>query len=245
MDKLLVVFRRLVGILFQNGQKTKKRFSIEELNDTKRLDTLKKECKICLIDDEPDETKLKVKIKNLEEEGYRLKVLKDLDDFAGFKKAGYNLLILDIQGVGSKYADRSAGWGLLKMIKQDLPHLVVVIYSGSEWSIRQHGEEYKLADDYLVKDIEYVDFRHGINLNIRRAFSFDYHLKVLEQRLTKEDISSENRSAIMKKFENLNGNKKDAAKSIRKMLPRPSDVTLIADGFTILGSVLEIYEKFK
>ncbi len=77
-----------------------------------------------------------------------------IDDFLRKK---YNVLILDIQGVGQNISPQSEGWGILKYLKQANPNLVVIMFTGAEWSITKYKDEASVADDFIGKDLEFLD----------------------------------------------------------------------------------------
>jgi len=227
------------------NRKGRKKYSLSDLNDNITFEKIKKSCKICLIDDEINDVKIKSKTDRLISDGYKLQIMSDIDNFIEFKKNRFNVVILDIQGVGLKYAEKSAGWGVLSMIKQDLPHTVVIIFSGSDSKIREYGEIFKSSDDYITKDTEYVEFRQKINLAIRKAFSYEYHAEILVSRLKKGDIDKDTLKRLNKYLKLIRGNKSQIQYTLNHALAGRADTAIIGDFASAASLLFDVYDKFK
>ena len=145
------------------------------------FDKVKFKARIAFIDDEEI-----THIERLRKDGYNITSFSDIESIDDFVRKKYHVVVLDIQGVGQNIAPKTEGWGILKYLKSDCPNMVVIMYTGAEWSITKYKEEAEQADDFIGKDLEFLDFKSKLDDGIKKAFSLDYHFNIEKKNILKE-----------------------------------------------------------
>ncbi len=117
-------------------------------SDTEKipLERLRSSTPICIIDD--------VEVPaadNLRTYGYNVTVLKDIDNIKAIQ--AYQVILVDIIGVGSKFDRNAEGAAIILEIKKNFPEKFVFAYTGNA---RDGGSRRALAkaDGVIQKDIE-------------------------------------------------------------------------------------------
>lgn len=141
---------------------------------------LKGKAKIAIVDDEEIPH-----IKKLNEDGYTIKEFNDIQNIDEFINWKFNIVVLDIQGIGKELSTNSGGWKILNYIKSVSPHTVVIMFTGADWSIKDHKSDLQLADDFLSKDLEFLDFKMKLDEAIKKCFSYHYHFEIEKKRIQK------------------------------------------------------------
>lgn len=141
---------------------------------------LKGKAKIAIVDDEEIPH-----IKKLNDDGYTIQEFSDIQNIDEFISWKYNIVVLDIQGIGKELSSNSGGWKILNYIKSVSPHTVVIMFTGADWSIKDHKSDLQLADDFLSKDLEFLDFKMKLDEAIKKCFSYHYHFEIEKKRIEK------------------------------------------------------------
>jgi len=214
----------LIDFNFNFGKKDK----LKEI-DNQSFETTKFRAKIAVIDDEEFPH-----MELLTDEGYNVTNFTDIKNIETFISKNYDVLILDIQGVGREIAGSEEGWGVLEYLKRIHPHLVVVVFTGADWSITKYKEKSDLADYIIGKDSEYLTFKMKLDAAIRKALSYDYHIKIFKKELQNLGFESKAVEDIIKKY----GHNKEKTKSkILKKFDGEKAIKVTDDLLGVLSSI--------
>lgn len=215
--------------LFQKKPEPIKEFSNDE------FEKIKFKARIALIDDEEIPH-----VKRLQRDGYNIVDYSDIIEIDDFIRKKYHVVILDIQGVGSTLSEKSEGWGLLKYLKNESPHTIVIMFTGADWSITKYKTLADSADDFLGKDLEFLDFKSKLDAAIRKAFSIRHHFEIEKRIMITEISNAQNISKIEEILFKYGRNREYAMKEVRKVTSNQSVLSSIDSFLSISSSILEL-----
>ncbi|HWR16363.1 MAG TPA: hypothetical protein VN577_16185 [Terriglobales bacterium] len=109
-----------------------------------------------------------------EKDGYTLEKWADVDDLSKLESGYFDLLLLDLQGVGRQQSNEQ-GLGILRHLRQSAPALVIIAYSSADWPLK-YQEFFRLADAVLSKSSDYVDFKRKVDELLQQRFSLGFYL---------------------------------------------------------------------
>lgn len=211
-----------------------KKEPLSKLTETK-FDIVKFKARVAFIDDEE-----LTHVDRLRNEGYNITHFSDIENIDDFIRKEYHVIILDIQGVGKHLTPTKQGWGLLKYIKDEYPHIVVIMFTGADWSITQYKELANMADDFIGKDLEYLDFKSKLDDGIRKAFSFDYHFEIEKRNLISKIGNADTIIEIKKIIDNYGANEIKAMSFLKKKVKDPNALGNLSDLLSIVGAIKNI-----
>ena len=231
---LIAGARGFIRWLF-GSEKEKTKESTEDVSapSTEDLQKIRFRARIAIIDD--DEVPF---VRMLSQNGYNIHHYTDLEDVDEFIRKKYHVVLLDIHGVGGTLAEKSEGWGILRYLKQQCPHLVVVIYSGGQWTMTKHLEEISLADDFLDKDAEFLDFKFKLDENVRKAFSASYHIAIQRKLIRTEIEDIESYLAIYDIIKQKPTDKEGTIRKVRKITKNERVLRYLEDYLLIISDIL-------
>ena len=210
--------------------------SIVELSDVD-FEKSKFKARIALIDDEEIQH-----VKRLQKDGYNIVDYPDIDNIDDFIRKKYHVVILDIQGIGKDLAGQNGGWGLLKYLKAECPHIIVLMFTGADWSITKYKPLVDLADDFLGKDLEFLDFKSKLDSAIRKAFSPKFHFEIEKKKLLKELANAD----TLNKIESIifqHGRKREKAlKEVKAIAPSGDVIKSIENFLSITDKISELFK---
>lgn len=198
-----------------------------------QFEKIKFKARIAVVDDE--EVPL---IEKLQKDGYNITKYNDIVEIDSFIRKKYDVLILDIQGVGKNIAGAKEGWGILNYLKHEHPHLVIIVFTGADWSITKVKELADLADLVIGKDLEYLDFKTRLDVAIKKAFSPNFHFDI-EQKTISKEISNE--ETFNKITDIINKYGKDKGKTLKKVGSLTSNKKVIDSVDSYLSIVSSIF----
>ncbi len=118
------------------------------------------------------------------DDNYSITKWDDVKDLPKLEQGLFDIILLDIQGIGRKISDEQ-GFGVLKHLKKVNPTQIVIAYSDADYSLK-YDEFFKLADDSIDKSKDYLAFKQKIDKFIRVRFSLDYYLDAVHARFPGE-----------------------------------------------------------
>lgn len=186
--------------------------------------------RIAFVDDEEI-----AHVERLRSDGYNIHTASDIENIDDFLRKQYHVVVLDIQGVGQSISPKSEGWGILKYIKNESPNVVVIMYTGAEWSITKYKDEADKADDFIGKDLEFLDFKAKLDNGIRKAFSPEFHFEIERAIISKEITNANTIKEIKNILNNYGGDRKMAISLIQKITSNQT-VLESADKFLSIAS---------
>ena len=182
------------------------------------FDEIRKRGRLLVIDDQefPYETLFS-------RDGYNVNVWRDVEKLTDLDDGKYDLVLLDLQGVGRRDSAEQ-GFGILKYLRRRSPALLIVAYSNADWGLR-YQEFFKLADAVLPKSADYVEFKAKVDDLLRERFSLGFYVsKVLDEAAGYEPdpahLSALTQAAILK------GKPRKLRAHLETILPRDSAVTV-------------------
>lgn len=216
-----------INFNFYNNNK----YSLNELSN-EEIEKAKKNVKLVIVDDEEVPN-----MENLKNDDYNIKILSDIDNIQDFVTKDYKVVILDIQGIGKKITKRSEGWGVLEYLKKEYPHIVIIVFTGADWSITKYKDKADLADFIIGKDSEYLNFKMKIDAAIRKSLSIEFHLKVLKKRLNDGENNKEEIESLIKKY---GKNKEKVEKKLKKISSSEKTIQKVDNTLSIISSIYSI-----
>ena len=219
----------MIAFLKRIYQRSREAEVVNELSASE-LDRAKFKARIAFVDDEE-----LPHTRRLRDDGYNITDFADIDHMDDFIRKKFDVVVLDIQGVGAKLTTNTEGWGLLKYLKNAAPHIVVIVFTGAEWSITKYKEQADLADDFIGKDSEFLDFKTKLDAAIRRAFSPSYHIELELLRIKKSMVEAKDTAAIEQIVRTYSFKRDKAMSAARKV----TNKTEVLQGMDALFSILE------
>lgn len=134
------------------------------------FDEIKKRARLLVIDDESF-----IYLDLFKKHGYSIDQWVDVDDLSRIEHGGFDLILLDVQGVGKRLSPTEQGLGLLRHIRAVNPAQIVIAFSGSDYSLK-YQDFFKLADATLPKSADYVDFQRQVDDLLRARFSMGFYV---------------------------------------------------------------------
>jgi len=160
-----------------------KKESLENIQVPIDLNEIRKRARILFIDDE-DVPQIKILIA----EGFSIEHWKDIENNLNKLESGdYDIIFLDIAGVGERYS-REGAIGILKDIKKCNPAVIVIAFSGQKFDIEQ-TKFFKLADDVLKKDAGPLEIKTKIEEFLKEKFSVTFYWGKIKDFLKNQKIS--------------------------------------------------------
>jgi hypothetical protein len=133
------------------------------------LDEIRKRARILVIDD----TEFYY-LQLFKSNGYVIEKWDDIQDLQKLESGYYDILLLDIQGVGREES-KEEGFGILKHLHQVCPTQIVIAYSNADFSLK-YQEFFNMADTTLAKSDDYVEFKRVVDQLLIRRFSLGFYI---------------------------------------------------------------------
>lgn len=200
-----------------------------------QFDKVKFKARVAFIDDEE-----LTHIDRLRKDGYNITHFADIEKIDDFIRKEYHVIILDIQGVGKELTPNQEGWGLLKYIKEEYPHIVVIMFTGADWSITQYKDLANKADDFIGKDVEFLDFKSKLDNGIRKAFSIDYHFEIEKKNLLSKLNSTSSIDEIKRIIDTYGANESKTMKFLKKIVKDPDALKSLSNLLSVIGGLKKL-----
>jgi CheY-like chemotaxis protein len=156
------------------------------------LDEIRKRSRILVIDD--NEFIYQNLFKN---DGYTIEKWNDVDDLPKLEKGYFDIVLLDIQGVGKDYS-REQGLGILKHLHEVCPSQIVIAYSNADFSLK-YQDFFKMADAVLAKSDDYVQFKRTVDRLLGERFTLGFYVNRIEKLVNPYTNDAEKIRALSKK----------------------------------------------
>jgi CheY-like chemotaxis protein len=110
-----------------------------------------------------------------QEGGYTVQQWKDVTDLSALENGDYDLILLDLRGVGRKHS-ADEGFGILKHIRETAPAQIIIAYSNEDLSL-DYQKFFRDADATLHKTKnDYVEYKRTVDSLLERKFSLGFYL---------------------------------------------------------------------
>lgn len=128
-----------------------------------------------------------------ERDGYTIQQWPDVSDLTALESAEFDLILLDLKGVGAKESS-DEGFGILKHIRETSPSQIVIAYSNSDLSLA-YQPFFRDADAVLHKtQTDYVEFKRSVDQLLDQRFSKGFYLGRVKTEL--RDVESNTPKAL-------------------------------------------------
>jgi CheY-like chemotaxis protein len=141
------------------------------------IETLRKRAKILVIDDHPLPAQ-----RLFERDGYHFQRWPEIKNLSQLTDGHYEIILLDIQGVGLNESPDLQGLGILRHIKQSNPAQMIIVYSAQSQRLSMR-DLIELADAVLDKDASYVDYKDIVDRLLRQGATPGYFISVINRDL--------------------------------------------------------------
>ncbi|UCZ56565.1 hypothetical protein LGV61_12675 [Desulfurispirillum indicum] len=199
------------------------------------FEELKKRTRILVIDDNPFEYERLFK-----EARYAIDTWDDIDikDINSLENGEYDIILLDIQGVGRNFSSEQ-GLGVLKHIKTVNPCQIILAYSNADYKLA-YQDFFKLANGTLDKAQDFFEYKQKVDHFIRKRFSYEYYLDMIMQTFGEVD----NKATIKKIFNKsiANSNPKYFEKKIAPFQLPQESITFI---LSVVTFAINTYSSLK
>jgi hypothetical protein len=149
------------------------------------LDEIRKRTKLLVIDD----TEFYY-LPLFKRDGYNIEKWDDVVDLAKLERGEFDIILLDIQGVGKEISPNDQGFGVLLHLRKVSPAQILIAYSNADWSVK-YQEFFNMADAVIYKQKDYVEFKRTVDELLKERFSLGFYInrvvKLTEQYLTDTD----------------------------------------------------------
>jgi CheY-like chemotaxis protein len=167
-------------------------------------------------------------------DGYTIDKWNDVTDLTKLETGYYDIILLDIQGVGQDLS-KEQGLGILKHLRQVNPTQIIIAYSNADWSL-QYQEFFKLADATLAKNADYVDFKRIVDDLLQKRFTISFYLdKVVG--VVKDDVADTQHIRQLAEKAILSRSTEKLEKYLKVNLDKAEAVTAV---ISIIKSVMSI-----
>lgn len=107
-------------------------------------------------------------------DGYQVDSWRDVIDLPKLESGYYDVILLDIHGVGAKQS-ADQGLGILRHLKATAPTQLVIAYSDADWSLK-YKPFFDEADAVLPKAADYVDFKRTVDELLAKRNSLEFYV---------------------------------------------------------------------
>ncbi len=157
------------------------------------IEELRKRSRLLVIDDQSFSY-----VELFQRDGYTIEKWDDVEDLTKLESGYYDIILLDIQGIGREISIKEQGFGVLKHVKKVNPTQIIVAYSNKEWSFK-YAEFFDLADSKLAKTDDYVVFKEEIDELLKNKFSLGFYVSKINSLATKYGADTQKLESLSKK----------------------------------------------
>jgi len=154
------------------------------------LDTIIHRARILVIDDQDFPYKTLFK-----KDGFNVDKWNDVTRLQDLEQGKYDLILLDLQGIGGRLSTNDQGLGVLRHLKESNPDQVIVAYSNADWGVR-YQPFFDLADAVLPKSADYLDFKRVVEECLQDHFDVDRYVSRFQAALTEAGFSKRKSARI-------------------------------------------------
>jgi CheY-like chemotaxis protein len=149
------------------------------------IDEIRKRARVLVIDDQEFPY-----AKLFERDGYAIKKWDGVDNLVELEQGDYDLILLDLQGVG-KAESAEEGLGILKHIRTQCPAQIIIAYSNADWPLKNQPF-FRMADATLQKSADYVEFKENVDELLLKRFSLGFYISriQIEMEEHKQDVAA-------------------------------------------------------
>jgi len=198
------------------------------------IEVIRKQARILVIDDQDWPA-----IEMFDRDGYHIERWPEVKNLTQLTDGHYQLILLDINGVGLNESPDMQGLGILEAIKNANPAQSVIVYSAQKQRITAN-KYLGRADAVMDKGTSYVDFKARIDQLLLSRSTPDYFIAVMNEQLGENAALAPR--AVGKALRALrSGNTAVLRNYLSKTVPDRETVELVVSiigvGATVLGAL--------
>lgn len=133
------------------------------------LEDIKKRARLLVIDDEDF-----IYRDLFKGDGYQIDKWDDVEELSKLEQNYYDIVLLDVQGVGKKLSSEQ-GLGILQHIRKTTPTQIVIAFSNADYSLK-YTDFFSQADAVLSKGADYVEFKRTVDKLLLQRFSLGFYV---------------------------------------------------------------------
>lgn len=141
------------------------------------LEELRKRSRILVIDDQEFPF-----LGLFKRDTYSIERWPEVENLQKLTDGFFDVILLDIHGVGLVESPRRQGLGIMEHIKNVNPAQAVILYSSKPQSITNRNV-LLLADEVLDKSAEYLEYKQAVDQLLLRRYSAEYFIFVMNREL--------------------------------------------------------------
>ncbi|WP_267424875.1 MULTISPECIES: hypothetical protein [unclassified Curtobacterium] len=141
------------------------------------IEAVRKSARILVIDDHAFPAQ-----RTFTRDGYHFERWPEVKNLSQLTDGHWQVILLDVQGVGLNESPDKQGIGILEHIKKTNPAQAVVIYSAQKQAITA-SEQLILADAILEKGISYVDYKAVVDRLLLSSATPGYFIAAMNREL--------------------------------------------------------------
>jgi CheY-like chemotaxis protein len=142
------------------------------------IDEIRRRARILVVDDQEFPY-----AKLFERDGYTIKKQDDVANLTELEQGDYDLILLDLQGVGKAESAAEEGLGILRHVRTQRPAQIIIAYSNADWPLKNQPF-FQMADATLQKSADYVDFKQKVDELLMRRFSLAFYVSRIQHELS-------------------------------------------------------------
>ena len=204
--------------------------SLTDLASSLTFEEKVKRIRIVVIDDVDTEFPFKV----LEKQGYAIDYWEDVVDLQKLERGFYDIIILDIGGVGQDLDDESEGVGVLTHLKQVNPSQIVIAYSGQSHESKRIPF-FRVADQYVPKPTNAISWKEILDDIIATRITVQVLWEAATTLLRNQGVTDKQLEHFEKRLIKAASQNEDASTVIRSTLGAVDKVTTLAG---IVGKII-------
>ncbi len=139
------------------------------------IEDIRKRARILVIDDSDF-----VYLSLFERDGYTIEKWDDVIDLTKLESRYYDIILLDIQGVGKEESPEEQGFAVLRHLRKVSPVQIIIAYSHAKYNLK-YQEFFSMADATLPKGKEYFEFKRVVDELLRKRFSLGFYVDKIIQ----------------------------------------------------------------
>lgn len=191
-----------------------------------------KRTRIVVIDDERATFPFEV----LQQQGYSIDHWPDVNDLGKLEQGFYDIIILDIGGIGRDLDESGEGIAVLRHLKKQNPAQVIVAYSGESYESAKIPF-FQLADQYVPKPTSAIIWKEIIDDLLKTRITVGYYWDTMRQLLGDAGVTAKAiRNVEASLVKAAKGDRVDLSRAIQKVVgPLENAATIVAVGAKILA----------
>lgn len=141
------------------------------------LEQVRKHARVLVIDDQAFPAQ-----RSFKRDGYHFERWAKVENLSQLTDGHYQLIMLDVQGVGLTESLEKQGLGILEHIKKTNPAQAVILYSSKDYSVST-SRLIMMADSFLDKSSSYVDYKDEVDRLLVEQTTAGYFVARMNQQL--------------------------------------------------------------